>query len=45
MRGMLAVIWHYWVGVAVALGAFATVGAMVVGYFKTVESNRYPKER
>jgi hypothetical protein len=45
MRGMLAVVWHYWVGVAVAIGALATVVAMVVGYFKTVESTRYPKGR
>ena len=43
MRVMFAVIWHYWLGVALALGAVATIGMMVVGYFKTVESQRYPK--
>jgi hypothetical protein len=45
MRGMLAVVWHYWVGVALAIGAIATGVAMVVGYFKSVESPRYPKGR
>jgi hypothetical protein len=41
---MLAVVWHYWLGVAMALGAVATVVALIAGYLK-VESNRYPRER
>jgi hypothetical protein len=45
MRPMFAVVWHYWVGVAIAIGAVATLVAMVVGYLKTVESTRYPKGR
>ena len=45
MRVMFAVIWHYWLGVALAIGAVATIGMMVAGYFKTVESQRYPKDR
>ena len=45
MRVMFAVIWHYWVGVAIFLGAVATVGMRVAGYVKNVESARYPKER
>lgn len=45
MHRMLAVVWHYWVGVVIALGAVATAVAMVVGYLKTVESTRYPKGR
>ena len=45
MRVMLAVIWHFWLGVALAGGAIATVVMMVGAYFKTVESTRYPKER
>jgi amino acid permease len=45
MRGMFAVVWHYWVGVAVAIAAVVTLVAMVVGYLKTVESTRYPKGR
>ncbi|MGH9110783.1 MAG: hypothetical protein ACRDZN_00540 [Acidimicrobiales bacterium] len=42
---MFAVIWHYWIGVALALGAVATLGALVVGYLSKVESTRYPKGR
>jgi hypothetical protein len=45
MRGMLAVIWHFWLGVALAAGAILTVVAMVGGYFKTVESQRYPSRK
>lgn len=45
MRGMFAVIWHFWLGVALAIGAVATVAMMVAGYFRTVESQRYPKGR
>jgi amino acid permease len=45
MRRMFAVVWHYWLGVAMALGAVATVVALIAGYFKQVESGRYPRER
>lgn len=46
MRGMLAaMVWHYWVGVVIAISAVAGAVALVAGYFKTVESTRYPKER
>jgi hypothetical protein len=42
---MFAVIWHYWIGVALAIGAIATLAAVIVGYFGKVESTRYPKGR
>jgi len=45
MRVMFAVIWHFWLGVALAIGAVGAVIAMVFGYFRTVESQRYPKGR
>ena len=45
MRPMIAVVWHYWIGVALALGAVATVGGVAAAYLKNVESTRYPKER
>ena len=46
MRGMLAAqVWHYWVGVVIAISAVVGAVALVAGYFKTVESTRYPKER
>jgi hypothetical protein len=42
---MIAVVWHYWIGVAIAAGSVAAVGSYVVGYLKQVESTRHPKER
>ena len=46
MRDMLAaMVWHYWVGVVVAVSAIGGAVALVAGYFKNVESTRYPKER
>lgn len=45
MHPMLAVVWHYWIAVALALGVIGTLGAMAVGYLKDVESRRYPKGR
>jgi amino acid permease len=45
MRAMFAVIWHFWLGVALTIGAVLTVVAMVAGYFRSVESQRYPKGR
>ena len=42
---MLAVVWHYWIGVALAIGAVGTIGAMGAAYMKKVESIRYPKGR
>ncbi len=42
---MLAVIWHFWIGLFLAIGAFATVLAVVVGYIVKVERPRYPKQQ
>jgi hypothetical protein len=42
---MLAVIWHYWIGVALAVGAIVTLGALIAAYLTKVESTRYPKGR
>lgn len=42
---MLAVVWHYWIGVALTVGVLLTVVALAVGYLKEVESTRYPKGR
>jgi hypothetical protein len=42
---MFAVVWHYWIAVALIVGAVATVGSLVAGYLKKVESTRYPKGR
>jgi hypothetical protein len=45
MPVMIAVVWHYWLGMALAIGAVATVAAVGVGYLRNVESTRYPKGR
>ncbi len=42
---MLAVVWHWWIGVFLSIGAIALVIALVVGYFTQVENPRYPRKR
>ncbi len=41
---MLAVVWHFWIGVVLAISAIATVLAVVVSYIVKVEMPRYPKK-
>lgn len=41
---MFAVIWHFWIGVALSLGAILTVAALVVGYFAKVQNPKYPRK-
>ena len=44
MAGMLAAqVWHYWIGVILAISVVLTTVALVAGYLKKVESTRYPK--
>jgi hypothetical protein len=40
---MLAVIWHYWIGVVLAGSAVLTLLGLVANYFFKVERTRYPK--
>jgi hypothetical protein len=42
---MFAVVWHYWIAVALILGVVGTLGALAAGYLRNVESTRYPKGR
>jgi hypothetical protein len=42
---MLAMVWHYWIGVALIVGAVLTIGALAAGYLFNVERTRYPKGR
>lgn len=42
---MLAVIWHFWIGVFLAAGTLATILAVIVGYLAKVENPRYPKKQ
>ncbi|MGF1595586.1 MAG: hypothetical protein ACFCVK_01435 [Acidimicrobiales bacterium] len=41
---MLAVVWHYWIGLVLAIGVVGTLLAIAVGYLAKVESPRYPKK-
>jgi hypothetical protein len=45
MQPMLAVVWHFWIAVALTIGVIGTLGALAAGYLKNVESTRYPKGR
>lgn len=39
----LAVVWHYWIGVALAIPAVLLLFATIIGYFTKVSRIRYPK--
>jgi hypothetical protein len=39
----LAVVWHYWIGVVLFVGAILTCVAVAVGYLVKVQSLKYPK--
>lgn len=39
----LAVVWHYWIGVALAIPAILLVIATIAGYIIKVSRPRYPK--
>lgn len=41
----LAVIWHYWLGLAFFFMSILVVVGTVVGYLIKVESLKYPKTR
>jgi amino acid permease len=40
-----AKVWHYWIAVAVAIGAVLTVVSLVANYFRKVQAVKYPKKR
>ena len=42
---LAANIWHWWIGVIMAVAAGAGVLALVAGYLKQVTSQRYPGGR
>jgi hypothetical protein len=41
---ILGVVWHYWIGVAIAIPAILLVVATIVGYLTKVSRPRYPKQ-
>ncbi len=42
--GMLAVIWHFWIGFFLAIGAFGLTVALIVGYLVKVKHPEYPRK-
>jgi hypothetical protein len=42
---LAANVWHWWIGVLLALGSAAAVLALVAGYLKSVTAQRYPGKR
>jgi hypothetical protein len=42
---VFAVVWHFWVGLVLVIGAIAFVAASVGGYLYKVTRSRYPTNR
>ena len=42
---MLAVIWHYWIGIVLFLSVVGLLAAIVAGYFAKVVRPKYPPRR
>jgi hypothetical protein len=36
-------VWHYWIGVPLAVGSVGAVVATFIGYFRKMSSLKYPK--
>jgi hypothetical protein len=41
---MFAVIWHWWLGFFLSVGAILAIAAVVVGYIAKVQRPRYPRK-
>ena len=42
---LAAQIWHWWIGVIMAVAGFAAAIGLAVGYLKQVTHQRYPSGR
>ena len=40
----LAVVWHYWIAVALVIPAILLVIGVIIGYFYKVKMPQYPKK-
>jgi hypothetical protein len=43
MDPVLAVVWHYWIAVPLAVGGLLLLVATIVGYLKQVQAAKYPR--
>jgi len=41
---MIAVVWHFWIGLFLSFGVVATLLAVAVGYIAVVERQKHPKK-
>ena len=41
----VAVIWHYWIGVVIAVGTVLTILAVLGAFLRKTQSPRYPRSR
>ncbi len=41
---MLAVIWHFWIGVLLSIASIGAVLALVLGYVVKVRRIQYPRD-
>jgi hypothetical protein len=44
MNPVLAVVWHFWISVALVAGAIGLILGLGIMYLKKVEMPRYPKD-
>jgi hypothetical protein len=44
MTPVLAVVWHFWIAVALAVPAVLLVIGLIVTYVRKVEMPRYPRD-
>jgi hypothetical protein len=44
MASTVAVVWHYWLAVALVIPAFLIVIGIVIGYLIKVVAPRYPRQ-
>jgi hypothetical protein len=44
MTPLFAVVWHFWIGVLLAVPAILLVIGLIVMYVRNVEMPRYPRD-
>jgi len=42
---LAANVWHFWIGIALFIVSLIVFVVLVVGYLKTVESQKHPSRR
>ncbi len=40
----LAVVWHFWMGLLLGVGAIGLLAAVIAGYIIKVQAPQYPKK-